>query len=363
MPDSETTQAEDLPADMFRAPADMTPLDWSKLAAHLANAGLAFDHKTPPRQFAGGFGNLNFLIRVNGEPCVLRRPPLGDIPPGANDMAREHRALSVLWQKFPLAPRSLHFCAAPDILGAHFLIMEFRPGLVIGGTLRDGLASQEVGPLLSAMLVDTLAALHSVDPAEIGLEQHGRPDGFLKRGVEGWAKRAGIALDGEASLLVTDITTWLRAHVVDGGKPTLLHCDFKLDNVILDPSTLTPRAVLDWDMSTLGDPLFDLATMLSYWTEARDPACMHDLKQMPTAQPGFMSRTELVNSYAQATGRDVSDFQFYRVLTLFKLAVVFLQIYARYRDGTTTDARFADLGRLGQELLVFTHDVCCGKAT
>ena len=363
MPDGVTTQAEGLPAHMFRAPADMTPLDWSKLTAYLAAAGLAFDRATPPRQFAGGFGNLNFLIRVDGELCVVRRPPLGDIPPGANDMAREHRVLSVLWQQFPLAPRSLHYCASSDVLGAHFLIMEFRPGLVIGGTLPDGLSSQHVGAPLSAMLVETLAALHSVDPAEVGLERHGRPKGFLKRGVEGWAKRADIALGGEASSLVTDITTWLGTHIVDGGTPTLLHCDFKLDNVILDPSTLTPRAVLDWDMSTLGDPLFDLATMLSYWTEAGDPACMHNLKQMPTAQPGFMTRAELIDAYAQATGRDVSDFQFYRVLTLFKLAVVFLQIFARFRDGTTTDARFADLGRLGNELLAFTHDVCCNKAT
>ena len=299
---ADTTQPDTaLPDDMFRPQADMTPLDWSALSKHLQNAGLVLDPTTHPRQFAGGFGNLNFLIRMDGQLCVLRRPPLGDIPPGANDMAREHRALNVLWQRFPLAPRSLHYCPSPDVLGAHFLIMQFRPGLVIGGTMPDGLSSHQVGPSLSAMLVETLAALHSVDPAEIGLERHGRPDGFLQRGVEGWAKRADIALGDGTSAVVSDITSWLRANLVGGGSPTLLHCDFKLDNVILDPASQEPRAVLDWDMSTLGDPLFDLATMLSYWTEAGDPACMHDLKQMPTAEPGFMTRSDVIAAYGRAT--------------------------------------------------------------
>ena len=350
-------------ADLFRAPGEVTELDWTALAAHLSRAGLAFDPSITPRQFAGGFGNLNYLIQVDGRPCVLRRPPLGDIPPGANDMAREHRALSSLWRRFPLAPKSLHYHPDPDVIGAHFLIMEYRDGLVIGGKLPQGLDSRQVGPQLSEMLVRTLADLHAINPADVGLERHGRPDGFLERGVEGWAKRADIALGDETSPLVGDITDWLRSNLVADGAPTLLHCDFKLDNVILDPTTLAPQAVLDWDMSTLGDPLFDLATMLSYWTEAGDPACMHDLEQMPTAEPGFMTRSEIVDAYASQTGRDVSNFQFYRVLTLFKLAVVFLQIYARYRDGVVTDARIAGLGQLGPDLLAFAHDVAQGRAS
>ena len=140
-----------------------------------------------------------------------------------------------------------------------------------------------------------------------------------------------------------------------------MHADFKLDNLILHPQTLEPLALLDWDMSTRGDPLFDLATLLSYWTEAGDPPAMHDLGQMPTAGYGFPSRDEVVQAYASATGRDVSNFAFYRVLCMFKLSVVFMQLHARYRRGATTDPRYRRFGELSHGLLEFTHDLAQGR--
>lgn len=312
-------------------------------------------------QFAGGFGNLNYLVEIEGTRWVLRRPPLGPIPPGANDMAREFRVLSALNQTFPLAPRALHFSADRNVLGAPFLILEYRSGLIIRDTMPLGLASAAVGPRLSTMLVDVLAALHAVDPVAVGLGDFGKPEGFLTRAVEGWAKRCVIACDGQMPDVAIEIISWLRKQPLPTGSVTLLHNDFKLDNVILDPVTLAPRAVVDWDMSTRGDPLFDLATLLSYWTEAGDPPSMHDIRQMPTALPGFLTRAQMIGAYAEKTGRDVSAYPFYRVLTMFKLAVVYMQLGAQWQRGATTDHRFERFTALGASLLEFTREIVRGR--
>ena len=277
-------------------------------------------------------------------------------------MAREHRVLSGLWRRYRYAPKSLLYCADPQVLGAHFLIMEYRPGLTIGGSLPADVDANAVGKHLASKLVGLLAALHEVEPAAVGLAELGNPAGFLRRATEGWSKRALLATDGQPRTVVMELVHWLRANQVADRAPTLLHCDFKLDNVVFDPHILEPRAVLDWDMSTRGDPLFDLATLLSYWTEEGDPQAMHDLRQMPTALEGFPSRNEVVSAYADLTGRDVSDFLFYRVLAMFKLGVVFLQLYARYRAGVTRDERFAEFEALGYGILDFTHEIARRRA-
>jgi len=347
-------------AELFGADGGVAQ-DWDRLAAYLAREGLRLTGR--PRQFSQGFGNLNFLLEVDGRPAVLRRPPVGPIPPGANDMKREHRILSRLWKAYPLAPRSLHYCESPEILGAHFLIMEYRPGRVVRGTLPPDLAARpEAGAALGRMLVEQLAGIHSVDCAAIGLGEFGRPEGFLARTVEGWAKRAGIAYDGAPPASVPALIAWLAARKPPQAAPSLLHNDFKLDNVILAGESTEPVAVIDWDMGTRGDPLFDLATLLSYWTEAGDPQAMHDMRQMPTAGHGFPSRAQVVETYARLTGRDVSDFVFYRVLTMFKLGIVFAQIHAQYRRGTSADPRFEPLGRLADGLLDFGHEIARGRA-
>ena len=346
--------------DRFLNPAIAAPQAWDKLAAHLARHSMRLSTSPAPQQFSGGFGNLNFLVEIDGQPSVLRRPPAGPLPPGGNDMAREHKVLSRLWQKFPLAPRALHFSADDAVLGAPFFIMEYRPGWVVRGTLPEPLDGQ--GGALSAMLVETLAAFHAVGPAEVELDDLGRPEGFLERAVEGWLKRAAAATDDAPPAIVRSIGDWLRANRVPDPTPTLLHNDFKLDNVILDPAAPTrPVAVLDWDQCTRGDPLFDLATRLSYWVEADDPPELLEFGQMPTAGPGFWSRREALEAYACRSGRDVSDFQFHRVLCQFKLGVVLLQLAARYRRGITTDPRFAPLGRIGQGVLDFTHELAAGR--
>jgi len=348
---------------MLRSPEDTASLDWERLSSYLAQQDHLLDLTEPPRQFSGGLGNLNFLVNIDGQHCVLRRPPFGILPVGGHDMAREHRVLSRLGEAWPLAPRSLHYCADPSVLGAHFFIMEYRPGIVIGHRLPSGLNGLSAGPALSSMLVTVLASLHAVDPARVGLGDFGNPEGFLTRTTNGWTKRAEAVSGDRDQLIVAEISHWLNRCVPPELPATLLHGDFKLDNIILDPATLKPRAVLDWDMSTRGDPLFDLAILLSYWAEASDPDAMHRLKQMPTATEGFHSRAEVMSAYASITGRDISNFHFYRVLALFKVGVLFLQLYSRFRSGATTDAHYAEFGDLAHGILEFAHAVMRGTAS
>jgi aminoglycoside phosphotransferase (APT) family kinase protein len=352
------------PRPGFRPPAEEVTQAWDRLQAHLAGHGIALDLEHRPRHFASGYGNLNYLLHADGRPIVLRRPPLGPIPPGANDMGRESRILFRLWRAFPLAPRCLHYCADESVLGAPFLLMEYRPGLVIGGRMPEPFRGRsEAGSRIGEMLVEELARLHGVDPDAVGLGDLGRPEAFLARTRAGWARRAGLAWEGEPPPALGELLAWLGANEPGGQAPVLLHNDFKLDNFVLHPETLEPVALLDWDMGTRGDPLMDLAVLLSYWSEAGDPEAMHDLQQMPTADPGFPTREEMAAAYARQTGRDLSDFLFYRVIATLRLAVVFMQLNRRYREGGTDDPRFAGFGELAEGLLEFARAISKGRAS
>lgn len=353
-----------LPAGVALRPlAESAPLDRGRLAAELAGHGLALDPRFEPRQFASGLANLNYLILLDTGWGVLRRPPGGPLPAGANDMAREHRILSRLWRALPLAPRSLHLCEDREVIGAPFQILEFRPGVAIRG---DALAPLEetaaTGAALSDVLVDTLARIHAVPLAEVGLDGLGRPDGFFARQIAGWARRAEAVRPEGLPRAAGETVAWLETCPAPGdAAPVLLHSDFKLDNLLIDPATLTPVAVVDWDMGTRGPALFDLATLLSYWTEAGDPECMHRLAQMPTARPGFLDREAAAAAYARAAGRSVAAIQPWRVLAIFKLAVVFLQLHRRHVTGETRDPRYAAFGTLGEDLFAFALDVARGR--
>ena len=345
----------------LRSEADAVPQDWPRLAAHLRARGMQLGAQPPPRQFSGGLANLNYLLTIDGRECVLRRPPMGQLPPGAYDMGREFRILGKLSGGFSLAPQALHFCEDAEVIGAPFQIIEFRRGFTVRSALPEALAVMPgIGARLAATLAEVLVRLHALDPAAVGLAELGRPEGFLQRTVEGWIKRALLATAGSTSPLVLELGQWLRGSCPPDGPSSLIHNDIKLDNVLLDGATLAPVALLDWDQCTRGDSLFDLATTLSYWTEAGDPPAMLELRQMPTAQAGFPSRQAFAERYAQAAGRDLADFRFYRVLAIYKLAVIFHQLHQRYRLGVTQDARYAGFGPLADGILEFAHTVARG---
>ena len=341
---------------------DSVPQDWSRLRDYLSAQGMTIDIDPPPRQFAGGFANLNYLVRIDGKEAVLRRPPMGPLPPGAYDMGRESRILSRLWQRYPLAPRAIHLCEDSSVIGAAFQITEYRHGV----SFRDPLPSPfhgdpAVGKQLSAMMISVLAQLHAVDPAAVGLDDLGKPEGFLQRAVEGWIKRATLSAKDLATAhtltLIDDVSRWLRAQPIPQGRVSLIHNDFKLDNMLVKAQTLEPVAVLDWDQGTRGDSLFDLAGLLCFWTERDDVPVMQRLHQMPTAGPGFATRREVAEMYAKQTRSDLSDFGFYRALAMFKTAVIFQQLYARYRSGGTNDERYVEFGDIAEGLFGLANDI------
>ncbi len=347
-------------SSVFRPAASTVAQDWSALRRWLAARGATLG-AAPPRQFAGGFGNLNYLIEVDGRPAVLRRPPAGPLPRGANDMAREYRVLSSLWRAYPLAPQALWFCPEARVLGVPFQILEHRAGIVIRESLPKELADMpDVGARLSRHLVESLASLHAVAAEAVGLGALGRPTGFLARTLEGWMARGAAVLDSATAGAFAEIVGWLRQRVPADTPPSLIHSDFKLDTMIFDRATLAPAAVIDWDMATRGDPLWDLAVLLSYWAEPGDPACMGRLRQMPTQEPGFWRRDEVVAAYCRLSGRPVDNFAFYRVLALLRSAVVFLQLFDRWRRDPDGDPRCSDFGALGRDLLDYAFATARG---
>ena len=365
--DSTVSSAAVVDAEGFLIPEASQPQDWARLADYLGEHGFSFTPEPAPKQFAGGMGNLNYLLELDGTPCVIRRPPPGPLPPGANDMAREHRVLSRLWEKFPLAPRAFHFCDDESVWDKPFFIMEYRTGRVVRkGEWPDDLVGHEA--VLSERMISALAGLHAIDPAAVGLDTLGRPEGFNARTVEGWIKRCTIAAqdiydDKQPPPAARDAAEWLRANIVPESGVALLHNDYKIDNIMWAEMPPPPEAIaiFDWDQCTRGDPLFDFATFLSYWAEDGDPEPMRSFDQMPTIRPGFPSRREVVELYAKASGRDVSDFLFHRVLGMLKLGVIFLQLFARYRRGETRDPRYADLGQYGDSMFEFTVDIIHGR--
>ena len=304
------------------------------------------------RQFGGGHANLTYLLDFAGREYVLRRPPLGPVAPSAHDMRREHRILSRLWQTWDLAPRSYILCTDDAILGADFHVMERRHGLVLRATnphVTDG--KPELCRRIGVMVAEVLAGLHGVDSDAVGLGDLGRPDGFVGRQVEGWAGRWEAALD-ESSPDASTLVRWIREERPTSGPATLVHNDFKLDNILVARDDLASAvAVLDWDMCTRGDPLLDLANLVAYWSEGSDSATWREAVWMPTDKPGFPTRAELVDLYAGLTGFDVSRFSWYEVFVTFKIAVIIQQIYIRYLRGQTSDERFAIMGNRVRALI------------
>jgi aminoglycoside phosphotransferase (APT) family kinase protein len=305
------------------------------------------------RQFPSGASNLTYLLKIGDWEGVLRRPPLGPVPPKAHDMGRESHVLERLHEAFPLAPRPYFFCDDESVIGAPFYVMERRAGVVVDDGFPENVEpTVELCRGMSRMVADTLARLHAVDPDEAGLGDLGRPEGFLERQVKGWISRYEKARTDEIEE-VGPLTGWLADEIPESPAPTIIHNDYKLNNLILNPDDLTDvRAVLDWEMATVGDPLFDLAVSVSYWIEPTDPEELKEVMPTVTSTPGFMTRKELMDRYAHRSGRDLSDVHWYMVFGYFKLAVILQQIYARWKNGQTRDERFANFDRRVRTLIL-----------
>ena len=320
-------------------------LDTSRLEPYLRERLAGAEGPLEIGQFGGGHANLTYLLRYGATEYVLRRPPLGPVAPSAHDMGREHRVLANLWRVYPLAPRSYLLCEDAGVIGAPFHVMERRHGIVIRTDLParfqgDPVLARRIGE----MIVDTLAALHKVDPEAAGLGGLGRPEGFVERQLAGWTKRWHAA-KGEDDPRVDAIVAWLEASCPESSETTLIHNDYKLDNMLVESDHPAHAvALLDWDMCTRGDPLMDLGYLLNYWVEPDDPHDWRAAAAMPTWRDGFPSRAEAALRYGAQTGFALNDLLWYRVFGAFKIAVILQQIHIRWRRGQTRDQRFADMG-------------------
>jgi len=304
------------------------------------------------RQYPSGHSNLTYAIQLGPREMVLRRPPFGSKVKTAHDMSREFRVLSKLHAHHSPAPHVLLFCDDPSILGAPFYLMEPIHGVILRKDVPPHLNfSAEAATRLSESFIDNLAQLHSLDYNAIGLSDLGKPQGYLERQVRGWIERYHGSKTHDLQE-VESISNWLQQNMPPEQTPSLVHNDYKYDNVVLDPNNLTKIiGVLDWEMCTIGDPLTDLGTALAYWVDAGDPPEMLETRWGPTNYPGSLTRAELVKLYAQKSNRDVSHMPFYLAFARFKIAVIVQQIYFRYHQGLTKDERFATMPHLIELLL------------
>jgi len=319
-------------------------LDLGALEAYFKTHLPGFTGPLSMAQFPSGYSNLTYMLKDGERELVLRRPPFGANVKSGHDMQREYTILASLIDVYPRVPRPLLYCSDHNVLGAEFYVMERVRGLILRARKPQGLdLTPELMQGLSSAFVDNLVSIHSVDIEASGLSALGRGTGYVQRQVEGWTRRYLKAKTDEIPL-IEQITTWLADNMPPEVAPTLIHNDYKYDNLVLDPADPTKIiAVLDWEMATVGDPLMDLGTSLGYWIDPDDPPEHRELAFGLTALPGNFNRQMLVDRYEQLSGRDASDALFYYVYALFKVIVIAQQIYYRYKHGYTHDERFARL--------------------
>lgn len=303
-------------------------------------------------QFPGGASNLTYLVEYPQQEFVLRRPPFGHKAKSAHDMGREYRILNQLNAGFPYCPRAYLHCTDESVIGAEFYVMERVRGIILRSDIPAELNfSPEQTNALCKSFIDKLVELHSVDYTACGLANLGRPEGYVRRQIEGWTDRYEKAMTDNAPTWEA-VKAWLRDKMpVDHPKPSLVHNDYRFDNVILDPNNpMQIIGVLDWEMTTIGDPLMDLGNTLAYWIEAGDPPPVQLMRRQPSNAPGMLTRQQFVDYYAERAGIDISNFDFYYTYGLFRLAGIVQQIYYRFHHGQTQDKRFSQFIHLNKLL-------------
>lgn len=323
---------------------DGEELDLGGLRAYLAEQLPEERGELTVEQFPSGYSNLTYLLRLGARQLVLRRPPFGANIKSAHDMSREYRILTHLHPNWNKVPAPVLYCADESVLGAPFYLMERVQGVILRPKMPEKMIPAP--PVMAGIadgLVDTLVELHGLDYRAAGLADFGRPKGYVERQIKGWTKRYRAAQTEELPEM-EQVAEWLGAHLPAESPTSIIHNDYKYDNLILDADDWTRvTAVLDWEMATLGDPLMDLGTSIAYWVDPQDPEIMRELRLSPTTLPGNPTRAEVVERYAARSGRDLSNIVFYYAYGLFKVAVIVQQIYSRYRKGHTRDPRFANL--------------------
>jgi aminoglycoside phosphotransferase (APT) family kinase protein len=316
---------------------------------------------------AGGRSNLTMYVSSDAGDVVLRRPPLSTVLPTAHDMTREHRVMTALGDTAVPVPRTLGLCTDESVIGAPFYVMDRVRGYIVRDSLPDGYAdSPEQRRAIGDGLVDVLADLHAVDPAAVGLGDYGRPDGYLARQVKRWTGQWEATRQDEepAGDELDRLAERLRAEFPSAPSGPIVHGDYRLDNVLLDPARPgVISAVLDWELSTLGDPLADVGILYVYWQESSDSSTIEASGLMPSATrlPGFPSRRELLDRYATRTGRDLDALPWYVGFACFKLAVILAGVAARGRAGAMIGDGFVEMAKRIPPLVEIGHASLAGN--
>lgn len=296
-------------------------------------------------QYPGGASNITYALDFGSLTLILRRPPFGTRPKSGHDMGREYRVMSGLHGHFPV-PAPLAECEDESIIGAPFYVMEKLAGIILRRDLPEGMTLD--APAAGKLCQDfwqTLIDLHQLDPARVGLDGLGHPEGYVARQVRGWNGRYQRAATEDAPEAGA-IMRWLDDHQrPENGRASLIHNDYRFDNVVLSPDErLRIIGVLDWEMCTVGDPQLDLGCALAYWIEAGDDDELAALRMQPSHLPGMMTRDEVLAYYEKQTGQTVEDPAFLVAFGLFRLGVIAQQIYYRYAAGQTSNPRYRDFG-------------------
>lgn len=297
---------------------------------------------TPPdvRQFTGGASNLTYVLRYPEFDWILRRPPGGKKPKSGHDMPREYRVHRALGEAGAAVPEMVALCEDESVIGAPFYVMERVEGVIPRKSMPSALrgdAAQTRTVCDSAL--EQLVALHALDWRSAGIEDLYRGAGYVRRQVDGWSRRYRAAHTWNVPRW-TGVMAWLDANCPPDAAPTLVHNDFRFDNLVFDPVDGRVVAVLDWELATIGDPRADLGSSLAYWVNADDDRLMQAVRRQPTHLPGMRTRREVVAYYAEQTGRDVSGMDFFVTLGLFRLAGIVQQIYYRYHNKQTRNPAF-----------------------
>jgi len=330
-------------------------LDEIKLKTYLFENGLIDSSRSEIKvsQFANGYSNLTYQIDVENQAYVLRRPPVGAIKRG-HDMGREFKVLSKLKSGFNQCPQAFAYSEEGIVMDCPFYIMEKVEGIIL--TIKEA-KHRNIAPAhyatIASTWLNTFVKLHDLDYKSVGLQDLGKPEGYVNRQVDNWSKQYVKAATSDVPEALK-VMEWMARNQPQKYDHTLIHNDFKYDNVVFSDDTWKEiSAVLDWEMCTLGDPLMDLGTSLAYWTMATDGDIVKNGLPSPTVFDGNPSRMEIVQNYSLRSGREISNLVFYYVFGLFKLAVIAQQIFYRYHKGLTTNAKFANLDKSSQFLCIY----------
>ena len=304
-----------------------------------------------------GHSNEVHLIHFDRYSWALRRPPRGPLLPTAHDMMREYRVLKALQDTPVPVPRMYASCDDPSYIGAPFYLMEYMRGEVVRADNNNFVKTVELRRSVSRQMVEVLAALQNVDWRAAGLEGFGRSEGYLERQLKRWTDQLERTIPHTRPLPVMEqVKEWLRAHLPESPAPTIVHGDYKLDNLMFDPKTARAIAVLDWEMSTIGDPLADFGWMLSYWPDPDDKA--GNVMTSMNASDGWLTRREMIDLYENRTGRVMREFPFYQAFALFKLAIIMEGSYSRFVRGQADDPLFAGMKERVPALADAAWSVC-----